>query len=100
MSRTNNVLYKVSIIPNEENSKTKIYYGFSETTFKLRYANHKKKFSNIKCQNYAVLSNEYWNIMSANKTSKLSWKILGTLKSCCKFLKDVFCLNETLAIAL
>ena len=39
---TNNVLYKASITPNEENSKTKIYYGASETTFKLRYANHKK----------------------------------------------------------
>ena len=47
---TNNVLYKASITPNEENSKTKIYYGVSETAFKLRYANHKKTFNNIKYQ--------------------------------------------------
>ena len=47
---TNNVLYKASIPPNEENSKTKIYYGVSETAFKLRYANHKKTFNNIKYQ--------------------------------------------------
>ena len=33
---TNNVLYKARITPNEENSKTKIYYGVSETAFKLR----------------------------------------------------------------
>ena len=33
---TNNVLYKASITPNKENSKTKIYYGVSETAFKLR----------------------------------------------------------------
>ena len=52
---TNNVLYKASITPNEENSKTKMYYGVSETTFKLRYANHKKHSitSNTKLiQNY------------------------------------------------
>ena len=36
--------------PNEENSKTKIYDGVSETAFKLRYANHKKTFTNIKYQ--------------------------------------------------
>ena len=39
---TNNILYKASITPNEEYSKTKIYYDVSETAFKLRYANHKK----------------------------------------------------------
>ena len=43
---TNNVLYKASITPNEENPKTKIYYGVCETTFKRRYANHKKTFNN------------------------------------------------------
>ena len=45
---TNNVLYKASITPNEENSKTKIFYGVSETALKLRYANQKKTFNNIK----------------------------------------------------
>ena len=40
---TNNVLYKASITPNEENSKPKIYCGVSETAFKLRYGNHKTK---------------------------------------------------------
>ena len=98
MFRTNNALCKVSIIPNEENSKTKICYGFSETTFKLRYANHKKKFSNIKCQNYAVLSNEYWNIMSANK---VIMENLGNPQVMLHISKRcLLCLNETLAIAL
>ena len=51
----NNVLYKASITPNEENSKTKIYCGVCETAFKLRYVNHKKHSitSNTKLiQNY------------------------------------------------
>ena len=40
---TNNVLYRASITPNEENSTAKIYYDVSETAFKLRYGNHKTK---------------------------------------------------------
>ena len=47
---TNHVLFKASITPNEENAKNNIYYDISETAFKLRYANHKKKFNNIKYQ--------------------------------------------------
>ena len=39
---TNNILYEASITPNEANSKTKMYYGVSETAFKFRYANYKK----------------------------------------------------------
>ena len=30
--------------------KTKIYYGVSETAFKLNYTKHKKSFNNIKYQ--------------------------------------------------
>ena len=56
---TNNVLYQASITTNEENPKTKIYYGVCETAFKLRYANHKKTFNNIKYQTDAELSNKY-----------------------------------------
>ena len=77
----NNVLYQTSITTSEENLKAKIYYGVSETAFKLRYANNKKTFNNIKYQTDTELSNEYWNIISANKTSYISWEILGTHKS-------------------
>ena len=56
---TNNVLYKAIITPNEENSKTKIYYDIGETAFKLRYANHEKTFNSIKYQTDTELSNEY-----------------------------------------
>ena len=98
---TNTVLYQASITTNEENLKTKIYYGISETVFKLRYANHKKTFNNIKYQTDTELSNEYWNIISANKTSNISWEILGTHKSYNQSSKRcLLCLNEKLAIAL
>ena len=69
---TNNVLYEASITPNEENPKTKIYYGLSETAFKLRYVNQKETLNNKKYQTDTELSVEYWNFISANKTSNIS----------------------------
>ena len=42
---SNNILYKAIITPVRENLETKVYYGIWETTFKLRYANHKKPFN-------------------------------------------------------
>ena len=55
-------------------------------------------FNNIKYQTDTELSNEYWNITSANKISNVSWEILGTRKSNNESSKR--CLNEKLAIAL
>ena len=78
---TNNALYQASITTNEENPKTNIYSGVCETAFKLRYADHKKTFNNIKYQTDTELSNEYQNITSANKTSNISCEILRTHKS-------------------
>ena len=81
--------------------KRKCCYGVSETAFKLRYANHKKTFNNIKYQTDTELSNEYWKIMSAGKSLDISWEILGTHKSYNQSSKRCFlCLNEKLAIAL
>ena len=98
---TNNVLHKASITPNEENSKTKLYYGVSETAFKLRYAKHEKKFNSIKCQTDTELSDEYRNIISAKKTSNISWEILGTHKSDNQSSKRcLLCPNEKQAITL
>ena len=42
---SNNILYQANITPVDENSETKVYYGICETTFKLRYTNHKKPFN-------------------------------------------------------
>ena len=95
---TNNVLYQTSITTNEENPKTKFYYGVCETAFKLRYPNHKKTFNKIKYQTDKELSNEYWNIISSSKTSNISWEILGTHKLYSQSSKlCLLCLNEKLA---
>ena len=85
----NNVLYRASITTREENTKRKIYYGVSKTAFKLKYGNHKKTFNNIKYQTNTELSNEYWNIISANKTSNISWKIWEPTNHTTNVLNDV-----------
>ena len=38
------ILYQANTTPVGKNSETKVYHGICETTFKLRYANHKKLF--------------------------------------------------------
>ena len=63
---TNNVLYQQ--VSQMKKFKKKIYYGVSETAFKLKYANRKKTFNNIKYRTDTELSNKYWNITSVNKT--------------------------------
>ena len=63
LNENNNLLYKASITPNKENSKTKICYGVSETGFKLRYASYKLTLNNNKYQTDTELSNEYWDIV-------------------------------------
>ena len=88
------VLYKAKITPNEQNSKTKFDYGASETVLKLRYANHRKEFNNIKYENEPEIPNEYLNIISANKMSNISCKTLETHKSYNQSSKRCFvCLN-------
>ena len=63
--------------------------------------NHKKTFNNIKYQTDTELSNEYWNIISVNKTPNISWEIFETHKSYNQGSKRcLLCLNEKLAIAL
>ena len=85
---TNNVLHKASIAPNEENSKKK-FIIISETVFKLRYANDKKTYNNIKYQTDTELSNEYWNIISAIKLRTCPRKFWEPINHTTKVLRDV-----------
>ena len=92
--------YKESIIPNEENLKTKIYYGVSETTFRLRYANHKKKkINNIK---YQTDTNYQTNIgISCHRKLRTCPGIFWEHKSYNQGSKRcLLCLIEKIAIAL
>ena len=71
-------------------------FGLNTKIYSTKYG--PRKYQN---QTDTELSNEYWNIISAKKTSNLSWAILGTRKSYNQSSKRcLLCLNEKLAIAL
>ena len=42
--------------------KKKVYLGVSETTFKVRYGNHKKLLTKQRHKNDTELSREYWKV--------------------------------------
>ena len=47
---------------DDETCKPKLYKAICETTFKKRYANHKKCFNVEKNKSDTKLSTEYWKI--------------------------------------
>ena len=52
----------------------KLYKGICETTFRKRYANHKKSEKN---KNDTKLSTEYWKLASKKLSPWISWSIKG-----------------------
>ena len=98
---SNNILYQANITPLGENSETKVYYGICETTFKLRYANHKKSFSHRNRKSDTELSNEFWRIKDNKHNANITWEILGRHQAYNTSSKRCsLCLNEKLKIAL
>ena len=52
-----------------------------ETTFKKRYANHKRSFNLIKSKNDTTLSREYWNLKQKQQAPRFTWGIKGQYKA-------------------
>ena len=96
-----NIVYQGNITSNLINSKEKIYIGVSETKFKLRYANHKKSFTNIKYRNDTELSKEVWKIKENGGEPIIKWSILKRCKPYNQSLNRCnLCLNEKTELAL
>ena len=88
---SNNILYQANITPIGENSETKVYYGICGTTFKIRYANHKKSFNH----------RNRWKIKDNKRSANITWEILGRHQAYNTSSKRCsLCLNEKLKIAL
>ena len=78
---TSSILYQATITCSDSKYKQKRYKGICETTFKKRYANHKKSFNLIKSKNDITLSIEYWNLKQKQQTPKFTWEIKGQYKA-------------------
>ena len=96
---TENILYCARISCDDEKYKPKLYKGIRETTFKKRYANHKKSFNVEKNKNDTKLSTEYCKLANKKLHPRISWSIKGNYKSYNPNSKDVsLCLHEKLEI--
>ena len=70
------IVYQATVKEND-NGNTETYVGLTETSFKLRYANHKQTFKNQKLQTKTELSKHIWSLKKQNKEFDISWKILA-----------------------
>jgi len=75
-----NIVYQATITSKLPNYSEKVYIGLCATTFKKRYANHKKSFTTEKYKNSTALSNEFWRIKELNGQPEIAWKVLKTSK--------------------
>ena len=78
---TENILYYARISCDDETYKPKFYKGICESTFKKRYANHKKSFNVEKNKNDTKLPTEYWKLPNNKLHRRISWSIKGSYKS-------------------
>ena len=99
MCLSENIIYEAKIKSDEPNYEEKSYIGAAGTTFKLRYANHKKSFNHETYGNETELSKEVWRLKNKNNSAQISWKII---RKCPRFnrssMKCNLCLNEKLEI--
>ena len=92
---TSSLLSQATIQRNDSKYKQKRYKGICETTFKKRYANHKKSFNLTKSKNDTTLSIEYQTLKGKQQAPRLAWEIKGEYKAYNPTLKKCSpCLNE------
>jgi len=94
------IIYQATITSSLQNYNEKVYIGLGETTFKKRYANHKKSFTTEKYKNSTSLSLEFWRIKALNGQPKVTWKIIRKSKAYNTNAKRCnLCSNEKYEIA-
>ncbi|XP_047145701.1 uncharacterized protein LOC124818701 [Hydra vulgaris] len=94
-----NIVYQATVSSNDPDPKEKVYFGISETPFKLRYANHFKSFNAIKYKNDTELSKEIWSLKEKGTTPIIKWKVI---KRCEAYKPETkackLCLHDKLEI--
>ena len=100
------ILYQATIKCSDSKCKQERYKEICETTFKKRYANHKKLFNLVKSRNDTTLYQPHpsidtttWTLKQKMQVPRLTWEINGQYKAYNPTLKKCsLCLNEKLAI--
>ena len=68
------IVYEAKVVSSD--NEVKFYTGATETTFKVRYGNHKKSFKHEKYMHETTLSSYIWKLKGKNLTYDISWKII------------------------
>ena len=69
----NSIVYKACLKTGETD---KFYYGNCETSFKLRYNNHKQSFKDNRKINSTELSKAVWELKQSGLSPEIRWKIV------------------------
>ena len=75
---TQNVIYEATDTAAEPDNMVKKYIGLCETSFKKRYANHKKSLKHERYKNSTTLSTEFWRLKNENSNPNITWRIVRT----------------------
>ena len=96
---SDNIVYKAEISTLENPTQRKHYIGMSSTAFKMRLANHKSSFNNIRYRHVTSLSNFYWELVENNLTPTVKWSIIRRAQTCRSLDSPCnLCLQEKIAI--
>ena len=84
---TDKIVLKAEVETNDgiKELSRKVYFGISETEFKLKYNNHTISFRNRTHENDSKLSKLVWTLKVQNKEFDIKWSILNKFsgsKSC------------------
>ena len=71
------IVYIAKISCDIPHYKEKEYKGICNTTFKIRFANHKKEFNNVRYRNSTKLSQEVWKLKEQDVLPKIKLSIFG-----------------------
>ena len=69
-----NIVYEAEV--TSDDGEMKKYIGMTANTFKERFYNHKKSFTNDKYEKETELSKHVWNLKKSNKQYSISWSII------------------------
>ena len=69
------LVYQAEVI-TRDNGEIKHYIGMTANSFKERYRNHKKSFTNATYMNEAELSKYIWKLKQNGRPFTLTWSIL------------------------
>ena len=73
------IVYQATV--SATNTADQTYIGLCDTTFKVRYGNHKASFNHASKRTSTELSKYVWSLKDSGKEYKIKWKIVKHAKS-------------------